>query len=394
MDPRLNPYTPNAGARPPLLVGRDDQLDSFDVLLARLERGYTEQSMIITGLRGVGKTVLLNEFRIKAEARDWIAAEAEITKQTEFGVRMAQLARRVLLQAAPKARWRELARRAAGIIKSFTITVASDGALTAGLDIDPVEGFADSGDLTDDLSDLLVALGDVARDQGKGVVFLFDEVQYLSLAELEALIAALHRTVQRALPITLVGAGLPQIPRLAGEAKSYAERLFKFPVIGSLPPREAVEALAAPALASGGSYADGAAEEIARYADGYPYFLQEYGKIVWDEAVGDPITLDDVMTVRPLVEAKLDSSFFRVRAERTTPYELRYLRAMAELGPGPQKASDVAQALERTAEQVGPTRSRLIDKGLLYTPGYGYAAFTVPQFDRYLKRAYPMDGRA
>ena len=183
MDPRLNPYTPNAGARPPLLVGRDDQLDSFDVLLARLERGYTEQSMIITGLRGVGKTVLLNEFRIKAEAQGWIAAEAEITKQTEFGVRMAQLARRVLLQAAPKARWRELARRAAGIIKSFTITVASDGALTAGLDIDPVEGFADSGDLTDDLSDLLVALGDVAKDQGKGVVFLFDEVQYLSLAE-------------------------------------------------------------------------------------------------------------------------------------------------------------------------------------------------------------------
>jgi len=387
MDPRLNPYTPNAGARPPLLVGRDDQLESFDVLLARLERGFTAQSLMITGLRGVGKTVLLNEFRVKAEAREWVAVEAEITKRTDFGTRMAQLARRALLHVAPKARWKELARRAAGVVKSFTLTVSSDGALTAGLDIDPIPGLADSGQLSDDLSDLFVALGESARDQGTGVVFLFDEVQFLSAPELEALIAALHRTVQRALPITLVGAGLPQLPRLAGEAKSYAERLFKFPAIGSLPADDARSALVEPARRAGVDFTDRAAEEIVAYTQGYPYFIQEYGKIAWDEAESSPIKKNAILAVRPLVEAKLDGSFFMVRVERTTPYELRYLQAMAALGPGPQKAGDVARVLDRTAEQVGPTRSRLIDKGLLYTPGYGLAAFTVPQFDRYLIRS-------
>jgi hypothetical protein len=386
MDPRLNPYTPNAGARPPVLVGRDDQLESFDILLARLERGSTEQSLLITGLRGVGKTVLLNEFRTKAEARDWVAIEAEVTRQTEFGTRMAQLARRALLQVAPKARWKDIARRAAGVVKSFTLTVSSDGALSAGLDIDPVPGLADSGDLADDLSDLFVALGEAARDQGTGVVFLFDEVQFLSAPELEALIAALHRTVQRALPITLVGAGLPQMPRIAGEAKSYAERLFKFPVIATLPDDDARAALVEPARLAGADFTTEATEEILAFTEGYPYFIQVYGKIVWDEAEANPVDREAVLGVRPLVEAMLDSGFFRVRAERTTAHELRYLQAMASLGPGPTRAGDVARVLGKRVEQVGPTRSRLIDKGLLYTPGYGLAAFTVPQFDRYLLR--------
>jgi hypothetical protein len=393
MDPRLNPYTPNAGARPPLIAGRDDELAGFDVLLARLARGYTEQSMIVTGLRGVGKTVLLGEFREKAEAQGWAAVEAEITKQVDFGPRMAQLARRALLHVTPKERWKERARRAAGIIKSFTLTVSSNGALTAGLDVDPVAGLADSGQLADDLADVFVALGEAARDQRIGVVFLFDEVQYLSLVQLEALIGALHRTVQRALPVTLVGAGLPQIPRLAGEAKSYAERLFRFPQIGSLPPAEATEALVAPAGELGAAYRANAAAAIVKYTEGYPYFIQEYGKVVWDEADAMPFALAAVEVVRPLVEARLDASFFRVRAERVTAYELSYLRAMAELGPGPQKASEVAGVLGRESAQVGPTRSRLIDKGLLYTPGYGLAAFTVPQFDRYLRRTYALQQR-
>lgn len=386
MDPRLNPYTPNAGARPPVLVGRDDQLESFDILLARLERGATEQSLLITGLRGVGKTVLLNEFRAKAEMRDWVAVEAEITKQTDFGTRMAQLARRALLQVAPKARWKDIARRAAGVVKSFTLTVASNGALTAGLDIDPVPGLADSGELADDLSDLFVALGESARDQGAGVVFILDEVQYLSARQFEALIAALHRTVQRALPITLVGAGLPQLPRLAGEAKSYAERLFKFPVIGSLPEDDARAALIEPARRGGADFTDEAAHEILAFTEGYPYFIQVYGKVVWDETETSVIDARTAQAVRPIVEAMLDSGFFRVRAERTTPLELRYLQAMASLGPGPSRAGDVARALGLRAEQLGPTRARLVEKGLLYTPGYGLAAFTVPQFDRYLLR--------
>ena len=390
MDPRLNPYTPNAGAPPPVHVGRTGLLTAFDILLARLVRGRTDQSMIVTGLRGVGKTVLLGELRGRAEAEGWTAVEAEITRQMDFGPRIAQLARRALLGVAPKARWKDRARRAAGVLKSFTLTVSSEGTLSAALDIDPVEGIADSGDLANDLTDLFVALGEAARDQGTGVVFLFDEVQFLARPQLEALIAALHKTVQRSLPITMAGAGLPQIPRLAGEAKSYAERLFTFPEIGRLTETEALEALAAPARELNVEFTTKATTEILAYTQGYPYFLQEYGKIAWDEAEASPISLKTVRAVLPLVEDKLDGSFFRVRVERATPHELRYLRAMAELEEGPCRASEVAAVLGRASEQLGPTRSRLIDKGLLYTPGYGLAAFTVPQFGRYLTRATPV----
>lgn len=390
MDPRRNPYTPNAGARPPLLVGRDDQLNTFDVLLSRLEHGYTEQSMIITGLRGVGKTVLLGAFEEKARERQWATVDAEITKNVDFGARMANLVRRALFQIAPRARWKARARRAAGVLKSFSVTVSSEGTVSAGLDLDAIEGLGDSGHLGEDLTDLLLALGEAAHDHATGVVFLFDEIQFLRVAELEALIAALHKTVQRSLPITLVGAGLPQIPRLAGEAKSYAERLFKFPEIGQLPATYAAEAVAAPARELGVDYTGDAVKTIVTYAEGYPYFLQEYGKIVWDEVGSSPIRVSDVRDVTALVEAKLDGSFFRVRAERTTELELQYLRAMAELGPDPQRASDVAKVLGRTSEQLGPTRSRLVEKGLLYTSGYGLAAFTVPQFDRYMIRNHPL----
>jgi hypothetical protein len=211
MDPRDNPYTPNAGARPPVLAGRDDEIQSFDLLLSRLARGRTEQSMIITGLRGVGKTVLLGEFRGMTEEAGWVAVEAEITRQTAFAQRMALLARRALLAVAPRAHWRERARRAAGVLRSFTLTVSADGAWTAGLDLDPVEGEGDSGLLAEDLTDVFVTLGEAARDHETGVVFLLDEMQFLAPEELEALIAALHKTVQRALPITLAGAGLPPI---------------------------------------------------------------------------------------------------------------------------------------------------------------------------------------
>lgn len=390
MDPRDNPYTPNASARPPVLVGRDDQLENFDVLLTRLERGFTEQSMIITGLRGVGKTVLLGEFRAKGEERHWAAVEAEITKQVSFGTRMALLSRRALHAIAPRERWKSRARRAASILKSFTLTAAPDGSLTAGMDVAAAEGIADSGVLGEDLTDLFLALGEAAQDHSTGVVFLLDEIHFLSLAELEALIAALHRTVQRELPVTLVGAGLPQIPRLAGEAKSYAECLFKFPSIGSLPPAEGVQALVEPAQSRGLDYLPEAAAEVVSYTEGYPYFLQEYGKTLWDAASSSPIHVDLVMDVRPSVESKLDGSFFRVRAERSTELELQYLRAMAELGPEPQQAADVAKVLKRTSEQAGRIRSRLIEKGLLYTPGFGLAAFTVPQFDRYLIRNHDL----
>jgi hypothetical protein len=389
--PHDNPYTPNAGARPPVLAGRDELLERFEILLERLRNGRSEQSMLITGLRGVGKTALLGTLEGSARERGWVTVDAEITKHTAFAERISHLVRRALLQLAPRSSWGERARRAASVLRSFQITIAGDGSLSFGLggEIEPEEGRADSGHLGDDLTDVLLALGEAAAERGSGVVILLDEVQFLALEELEALISALHKTVQRALPVTLVGAGLPQLPRLAGEAKSYAERLFTFPVIDRLDPEQALRALTEPARAEGVEFEPAAAAEVVEFTEGYPYFLQEYGKVLWDLAERSPIGVDDVERAQEAVEAKLDGNFFRVRAERVTPLELSYLRAMAELGPGPQQAGAVAGQLDRTSQQLAPTRARLIDKGLLFTPGHGLAAFTVPQFDRFLLRAVP-----
>ena len=389
MDPRTNPYTPNAGARPPALVGRDGVIEAFDVLLHRLQLGRSEQSLLITGLRGVGKTVLLRAFEQRARLAGWVTADSEITKSAEFGPRMAVLCRRALLELAPKERWRERARRAAGVLRSFSITVTTDGALTASLGVDPVAGMADSGDLGDDLTDVLVALGEAAQESGVGVVFLFDEVQFLTAPELEALITALHMVVQRELPVTLVGAGLPQLPRLAGEAKSYAERLFKTPSLGPLSPLESEIALTQPANELGVAIEDRAVQTVVAYTQGYPYFLQEYGKALWDRAEGSPITAIEAVEAQAIVEAVLDSGLFRVRLERASGAEIRYLRAMAELGPGSQRAGEVAAVMGKKSQQVAPTRARLLEKGLLYSPSYGLAAFSVPQFDRYMRRTYP-----
>jgi hypothetical protein len=372
-------------------VGRDAELEGFEILLERLHRGYAEQSMLITGLRGVGKTVLLGAFEDRALHSGWVTVTAEITKNEAFGPRMGSMVRRALFQAAPRPSWGERVRRAAGVLKSFSLTVSSDGSMTAGIDVDAVEGLADTGNLGDDLTDLLVALGEAAQERETGVAFLVDEVQFLRAAEFEALIAGLHRTVQRQLPITFVGAGLPQLPRLAGEAKSYAERLFKFPRLGELSAPQAEAALAQPAADLGVSFEPGAIDVIVDYTEGYPYFLQEYGKIVWDLAPDDePICERVAEEAQRAVEQKLDESFFRVRAERTTELELHYLRAMAELGGREHTAGEVAAVMGRSSEQLGPTRARLIDKGLLYTTGHGRGAFTVPQFDRYLRRNYEL----
>jgi AAA ATPase domain len=389
MDPRTNPYTPNAGARPPALVGRDGLLETFDILLHRLQAGRSEQSLLITGLRGVGKTVLLRAFEERARLAGWVTADSEITKSADFGPRMAVLCRRALLELAPKERWRERARRAAGVLRSFSITVTTDGAVTASLDVDPVAGMGDSGDLGDDLTDVLVTLGEAAQESRVGVVFLLDEVQFLEPTELEALITALHMVVQRELPVTLVGAGLPQLPRLAGEAKSYAERLFKTPSLGPLSPMDSEIALTQPANELGVAIEARAVQTVVAYTEGYPYFIQEYGKALWDRAQDSPITAIEAVEAQALVEAVLDGGLFRVRLERASASEIRYLRAMAELGAGPQRAADVAGAMGRRSQQVAPTRARLLEKGLLYSPSYGLAAFSVPQFDRYMRRTYP-----
>ncbi len=347
--------------------------------------------MLITGLRGVGKTVLLGAFESRARNSGWVTVSAETAKNELFGARMGGMVRRALFQLVPKPSWTERVKHAAAVLKSFSLTVASDGSITAGIELAALEGIADTGNFSDDLTDLLVALGEAAAEQEKGVVFLLDEVQFLGLKDLEALISGLHRTVQRQLPITFVGAGLPQLPRLAGEAKSYAERLFKFPRLGELSAPEAEAALAEPASELGVSFEPMAIDVIVAYTQGYPYFIQEYGKVVWDLAPeGRAIAPRIAVEAQRAVEAKLDESFFRVRAERTTQLELQYLRAMAELGPGDQTAGDVASVMGRTSEQLGPTRARLIEKGLLYTTGHGRGAFTVPQFDGYMRRNYDL----
>lgn len=391
MDPVANPYTPNAGATPPVVVGRDDQQRSFDLLLARLEKGRTEQSMIITGLRGVGKTVLLGEFRKKASGRKWAVIDIEVSKHDDddFRKQLARECKSALLRISPKARWTDRAGRAARVIRSFTIAVDPDGRITAGLDANPEEGVADSGDLAADLTELLVALGEAATDHETGVVLLLDEIQFLRREQLEAIIAAIHKTVQHQLPITMVGAGLPQIAELAGEAKSYAERLFKFPQIGNLSDTDARAALREPAADEGANFDEAALQLAAEITGRYPYFIQELGYAVWQLASDNRITRADVELAKPAYEEKLDSSFFRVRFDRATELERAYLRAMAELGPEAQLAGDVARLLNRSSEQCGPTRAGLIEKGLLYTPSHGYAAFTVPHFDQFMRRSVP-----
>jgi hypothetical protein len=387
-----NPYTPNAGAEPQAIVGRDDQLESFDLLLGRISRGRTEQSMIITGLRGVGKTVLLGRFRATALDQDWVVVELEVSKHDdgEFRRDISARLRTALLELSPRARWTDRFRHAAAVLKSFTLTVDSSGTVTAGLDVDDaVEGYADHANLSMDLTDVFVALGEAAAERDRGVVLLLDEVQFLSKVQLEALIEALHKMVQRKLPITMVGAGLPQIAELAGDAKSYAERLFKFPAIANLSPADAKTALTRPAADEQASFTDDALDEAVSITGGYPYFIQELGYAVWTVADGPQITLADVTLAVPAYESKLDTSFFRVRLDRATELQRAYLRAMAELGSTPQKASDVADVMARTSINLGPTRAELINMGLLYTPEHGYAAFTVPHFDRFMLRAVP-----
>lgn len=393
MDPAQNPYTPNAGAEPEVIVGRDDQMQSFDLLLHRLASGRTEQSMIITGLRGVGKTVLLGQFRAKALEANWVVIEVEVSKheESQFRREISTKLRTALFELSPRARWGDKMTRAAAVLRSFGLSVdPSTGVFTAGLDVDPAEGFGDHGDLSLDLTDVLVAIGEAAASEKRGLVLLFDEIQFLAPVQLEALIEALHKTVQRKLPVTLVGAGLPQIAELAGDAKSYAERLFKFPAITHLSPTDAARALAEPAAREQVLFEPEALEAAVKVTGGYPYFVQELGYAVWPIATDGKIQLADVAAALPTYEAKLDSSFFRVRLDRTTELQRAYLRAMAGLGPEPQRAADVAEAMGRSSSaEVGPIRAQLIDMGLLYTPQHGLAAFTVPHFDQFMLRAVP-----
>ena len=389
MDRVRNPFTPGAGSRPPLLVGRDEHLDAMTVAVRRLALGRFERSVLLKGLRGVGKTVLLNEFGRIAETEGWLHAHVEATDDVHVASAVATLARRVLLELSVRERTKDRARRALGVLRSFVrVHVPAGDAGTVMLDFEPQPGRADSGQLDTDISGLFTELGETAHAAGTGVLITLDEIQYLRRDELAALIVGLHRISQLGLPVLLAGAGLPSLPGLAGEARSYAERLFSYVDIGSLSHDDARQALVQPVLDEGARWANEAVERVIVDTQGYPYFLQEFGKQAWNVAEGPQIGIADVEAAITLAIDDLDRGFFRARIDKTTDAEREYLRAMAALGgPGPYKSGDVSRRMGKKTTQTGPVRDSLIKRGLCYAPRHGELAFTVPMFDEFVRRA-------
>jgi AAA ATPase domain len=383
MDALENPFSPGAGTPPPALVGRDDLIASYKVALRRTVSERPGKSIMPIGLRGVGKTVLLNRFDQLAQEEGLVGVFIEAPERGDFEHLLAVRLRSILLEL-DRGSVSAAVKRALATLKSFSYTLP-DGTSIA-LDIDAIPGAADSGVLAQDTTDLLVAVGEAAKDRGRGLLIAIDEVQYLAADELAALISAIHRTVQLKLPVILVGAGLPQLPGLAGNAKSHAERLFDFPEIGSLGAGDARAALTTPASEHGVAFSDDALTRLLDFTQGYPCFLQEWGYHVWNTAPESPITLDDVNLAARDVQRRLDESFFRVRMDRLTPAEKTYLSAMAELGSGPHRSGDIAAKLGVKVESVAPRRSVLIQKGMVYSPAHGDTAFSVPMFDDFLRR--------
>lgn len=394
MDPIRNPYAPGAGTQPPYLVGRDDVRESARVALGRIGAGRSSQSALLIGLRGVGKTVLLDRIRRDAEENDIYAVWIEVPEDRSFPSVLIPQLRNVLLKLSLKNKAKKLAQRAlrglAGFANALQMTYQD---MEFGLKFEPEPGLADNGDLETDLQDLLEAVGVAAKAAEGCVAFFVDELQYVKETEFAALITALHRASQRRLPVTMFGAGLPQLRGRAGKAKSYAERLFAFSEIGSLSRKDARRAIEKPARDEGVAIAPDALDAIVSGTQCYPCFLQEWGKYAWDVAARSPITISDVEIASEQAVAHLDGSFFRVRFERLTPVERKYLRAMAELGEGPHRSGDVAGVLGREVTSVAPVRSQLINKGMIWSPGHGDTAFTVPLFHEFMIRVMPGGGR-
>ncbi len=392
MDPVANPFAPGAGTPPPELAGRDDLRESVRVALERVRRGLPTKSVLMVGLRGVGKTVLLDQMRGDAEATGIHTLRIEAPEDRSLPAILAPELRRSLLRLSQIENVRALAQRAlralAGFAKSLKLKYQD---IEVGLDFDPEPGLADNGDLEHDLQALLESAGLAAREAETALVLFVDELQYVEEEQLAALITALHRTAQQRLPVVLVGAGLPQLRGRTGRAKSYAERLFDFPEVGPLPPDAAKRAIAKPAADEGIEVTPAALDRIVRETHGYPYFVQEWGKHSWDAADTSPITEEDVARASATAIAALDESFFRVRFDRLTRAEKRYLRAMAELGPGPHRSGDIAKVVGLRVTSLAPTRSQLIAKGMIWSPNHGDTAFTVPLFDEFMHRIMPGD---
>jgi AAA ATPase domain len=390
MDPIANPYAPGAGSPPPELAGRDGIREEIHVALERIRRGRQSKSVLMVGLRGVGKTVLLDRMRQDAEGEGIHCLRIEAPEDRSLPAIIAPELRQTLLRLSFNEAAKDLAKRGlralAGFAKGLKMKYQD---IEVGIDYEPEPGLADNGDLARDLEALLEAAGAAAKAARTALALFIDELQYVSERELAALITSLHRAAQRQLPVVLVGAGLPQLRGQMGTAKSYAERMFDFPVIGPLDSEAARTAIVKPAQDEGVEYEKAAVDSIVNQTEGYPYFLQEWGKHAWETAQTSPITLKDVKKASVLAVAALDESFFRVRFDRLTPVQKQYLRAMAELGPGPHRSGDIAETLRRSVTSLGPTRSQLISKGMIWSPSHGDTGFTVPMFDAFMRRIMP-----
>jgi type II secretory pathway predicted ATPase ExeA len=390
MDPIQNPFSPGAGSPPPELVGRDSLLNQTKILLARVQQRRAEKSLLLTGLRGVGKTVLLNAMEQLAVELNYKTIFIEAHENKILGALLIPKLRQLLFSLDRMGNAGDKVRRGLSVLKSFINGIkVKIGEVEFGLDIEAERGAADSGDIEVDLPNLLIAVAEAAEERGAAVAILIDEIQYLTLNEISALIMAMHKMQQRQLPLVLMAAGLPILPALAGESKSYAERLFQFPDIGPLSEKDAARALQDPVKSAGVEFTKEALTEIFNLTHGYPYFLQEWGYQAWNHTHDPIITLQMIQEVTPDVIHRLDKNFFRVRFDRLTPSEKNYLRAMAHLGSEAPRSSDIASILGVKVSSLGPVRSKLIKKGMIYSPVYGDMAFTVPLFDDFMRRTIP-----
>lgn len=386
MDPYSNPFAPGAGSQPPELAGRSEIIERANLVLERVKRGRHEKSLIIVGLRGVGKTVVLNRIRDIADGIGVRAVQIEALEDRKLIRLLVPRLQQLLLALDRGERVNTAVKKALRVLASFAKVTATVEGIEFALSIDPEIGIADSGDLELDLPDLFETIGLAAKSREATVCLIIDELQYSSESEMSALIMALHRVSQRNLPITLVGGGLPQILGLAGRSKSCAERLFDYPRIEKLDKEDAFAAIKEPIEREGASITERALLQIYSKTKGYPYFLQEWGYQIWNESPSSPITGDQFDDVNEKATKRLDQSFFRVRFDRLTPVEQKYMFAMARLGAGPHRSGDVAAEMGREVQSVAPHRSTLIRKGMIYSPAHGDVAFTVPMFDEYLNR--------
>lgn len=390
MDPILNPYAPGAGVAPPELAGRDALLDKASIALQRIAAGRFGRSLILTGLRGVGKTVLLNHVRQEAERAKMVTVRIEAHEGRSLPSLLALGLKSALLKLNRGAAATDLTLRGLKALAGFVKTMKLKyGDVELGLDVEPDTHLMDLGDLEESLSRLFQAVGEAAREKHTAVVLFIDELHVLDEQQLASLIMALHLSAQDLLPITMVAAGLPPILAMMGQAKTYAERLFEFVEVGRLDYAAAVRALVVPAEKLQVTYTEAALEEILQQTGGYAYFLQEWGKHAWDLAFASPINQQDACQATIHAQLDLDASFFRVRFDQLTLMQKRYLRAMAELGSQAHASGDVARVLHKKVTDLGGVREQLISKGLLYSPAHGEIAFTVPLFDVFMKRMMP-----